>query len=174
MDIKKLKKEELLKMREDIDSQLKYIDDSEISHKDIFLNGIHTLSDLKNGDKIFCIVFSGSDIWHSDYVNIHLSNCKELGYEDWVDFTTEHTTIPMGCSSSFRSEKMKSHFFLSIFNCSFRFFTLKPNAWKNDLTIEFNNYIKNEEKSFNDRIGALKINMNDLLKKGDINNSKRT
>lgn len=161
MNIKNLKKEELLIMREKIDSQLKYIDEIKIEIKKS--KEKKSLSDLKKGDKIFCIVFYGSKIYHMDYVEINFYKQDREDYVGWTNFSTNHKTKPMGCSSALKDECMDNHFFLSDGCSSFHFFTLKPQSWKEDLNSESVRLIKLKEENFNKDIDKFKQVINNLI-----------
>ena len=165
IDLKKLEREDLLKLKRDIENQLEFIDN--------FKNEIQlskektTLLDLKN-DKIFCISFSGSKIHNVDYVKINFNKNKD---KNWTNFSTEHNTKPMGCSSSVEDECMNNHCFLSEFSSnSFYFFTLKPENWKIDLKLEIERSVKLKKKYFNEDIKKFKRNMNTLIKNNDVDN----
>ena len=161
MDIKNLKKEELLIMREEIDSQLKYIDEIKIEIKKS--KEKKSLSDLKKGDKIFCINFYGSKIYHMDYVEINFHKQDKENYVGWTNFSTKHNIKPMGCSSCLKDECMYNHFFLSEFSSSNYFFTLKPQSWKEDLNSELVRLIKLKEENFNKDIDKFKQVINNLI-----------
>lgn len=161
MDIKNLKKEELLIMREEIDSQLKYIDEIKIEIKKS--KEKKSLSDLKKNDKIFCIKFYGSKIYHMDYVEINFYKQNKEDYVGWTNFSTKHNTKPMGCSSCLEDECMYNHFFLSEFSSSNYFFTLKPQSWKEDLKSELIRLITLKEENFNKEIHKFKDSINNLI-----------
>ena len=58
MDLKKIKREDLLKLKKDIELQLDFI--GNLKNEIQLLKDKNTLSDLKKDDKIFCISFNGS------------------------------------------------------------------------------------------------------------------
>ena len=165
MDLNNLKKEELLKIIEEAEVQIKFIDKlkSEIksSRKKNTLSGLK-----KNGDKIFCIDFHGSKIYHMDYVKIY------FGQEDygWFAFSTEHDTKPMGCSSSLRKECMNNYYFLSEFCGSMHFFTLKPENWKVDLKSELDRLVISKRAYFEDEIKIFENSINDLIESDEVDN----
>lgn len=133
MDIKNLNKEELLKLKGEIDNQLTILD----------ILKYNKLSEMVKGDKIFCINFNGSDVRKVDYVDITFS---ESSIDGWVKFSV---SSPMGCSSSLRESFMDKPYFLSIFDSSnMYFFTLKPNTWKEDLKSALCDNIENRRKIF--------------------------
>ncbi len=166
MDIKKLKKEELLKMRDQINSQLKYIDELKKEVKKS--SEKKSLSDLNKNDKIFCINFHGSEIYNIDYVEINFYKEDREDYIGWTNFSTKHNTKPMGCSSALKDECMYNHYFLSDICSSFYFFTLNPQSWKEDLKSELNRLIKLKEQNFNKDILKFKGSINDLMNYNDI------
>lgn len=162
IELENLTKPELLKLKEDIESQLKYIDD---------LNGLgpeikpslakNKLSDLKPNDLIFCINFDGRKIYQMDYVKITFNKKND---KDWTNFRAEHDTKPMGCSSSMDTESMNNHYFLSEFSSSMYFFTLKPQTWKTDLKSEAQRLVKIKKEYNNKNIKIFKTKISDLIK----------
>ena len=166
MDIKKLKKEELLKMRDEINSQLKYIDEFKKEVKKS--KEKKSLSDLDKNDKIFCINFYGSKIYNMDYVEINFHKQDKEDYIGWTNFSTNHNTKPMGCSSCLKDECMYNHFFLSEFTSSNYFFTLKPQSWKEDLKSELIRLVKLKEENFNKDIHKFKDSINNLINFNDV------
>lgn len=156
MDINDLKKEELLKLRDEIDLQLYRI--KQIDELKIEINKSKektSLLDLDKNDKIFCMVIYNSKIYKMDYVEITFSKHIDK-YNGWTDFSTIHNTKSMGCSSSVKDECMSNYFFLSDFAPSFYFFTLKPENWRNDLNLELIRHIKEKENNFNENIQKIK------------------
>lgn len=166
MDIKKLKKEELLKMRDEINSQLEYINKLKKEVKKSKEKA--SLLDLGKDDKIFCIIFNGSNIHNMDYVKINFYKQDKKDYVGWTNFSTKHSTKPMGCSSALKDKCMNNHFFLSEFTSSMRFFTLNPQSWKDDLSLELNRLIKSKEDNFNKDIVKFKDSINDLINCNDV------
>jgi hypothetical protein len=148
MDIKTLKKEELLKIRDEIDSQLKYIDELKIEVKKS--KEKKSLADLDKNDKIFCVMFHDTKIYNMGYVEIKF---YEMGnFFGWTNFSTSsiNNATPMGCSSCIKNEYMSNYFFLSVFGKkSYYFFTLKPENWRNDFKMELIRLMKEKEISFN-------------------------
>lgn len=168
MDIKKLKKEELLKMRDEINSQLKYIDEFK---KEVKKPKEKTsLLDLNKNDKIFCIHFFGSKIYNMDYVEISFYKKDTEDYVGWTNFSAaSHNTNLIGCSSCLKDECMYNHFFLSEFSSSsFYFFTLKPQSWKDDLKSEVIRLVKSKEENFNKDILKFKDSINNLINCNDV------
>ena len=109
------------------------------------------LADLKGGDMIFCVNFSGEKIYNADYVNI---NFYKKGDKDslYTNFTTSHKTKPLGCSSALRDEDLNKHYFLSNIIDSFWFFTLKPKTWKEDLTAAMKKYELRETEKYKKQV----------------------
>lgn len=136
MELKNLKKEELLKLKNAIEVRLKDFEKCK-------------LTDLETNDEIFCIKFKDSIIWNMDYVKINFY--KNDIRKDFVNFLTSHDSKPMGCGSSVEAKCMNNHCFLSDFGYSLYFFTLKPENWKNDLVLEI------------ERISRLRVFYTDLV-----------
>lgn len=159
---------ELLKIKEDIELQLKevelqikYIDEL----KTEFSKEKNKLSDLNKNDKIFCIHFNGSKIYHMDYVKISFNKSDNPIYEKYTSFSTSHDTKSIGCSSSITDDCMDTHCFLSEFcSNSMYFFTLKPESWKVDLKLEIERLVKIRKKNFNKDIKKFKNNVNEFVK----------
>ena len=98
MEIKNLNKEDLLSLRNDIDSQLKNIEQNEeLEQYKNSLNGKNTLRDLKKGDKIYCIQFNGSKVYNKDYVSIEFYKKNDPSYLNLTNFSITHDII--GASS---------------------------------------------------------------------------
>jgi len=68
---------------------------------------------------------------------------------------------------------MNNHCFLSEFPCSMRFFTLKPESWKNDLKSELVRLVKIKEDIFNKEIEVFKNKINDLINADLLINGKK-
>lgn len=162
MDLKKLKKEELLKLKSYIDSELNYIDSLKTEMEQSKNKEKNTLLDLEKDDKIFCIIFKGSKIFNMDYAIINF--IKRDVSEEWIGYTSSHDTLPMGCSSLIKSVDMNNHCFLSEFSGSLRFFSLKPETWKKDILSEMGKSIS--MKSID--IIKFKRDVKDLLKNKEI------
>lgn len=164
MDIKKLKKEELLKLKNDIDSQLNDID-SQLKESIEKSKEKNSLSDLVYGDKIFCIHFHESKIYNMAYVDIIFY--KKLN--NYVNFSSSHDELPIGCSSSVESECMNNYFFLSeFFSSNYYFFTMKPENWKTDIKTEMNRILKRKEKKYKNDIKEFKKGINCMIKNNEI------
>lgn len=164
MDIKELKKEDLLKLKDEIDLQLdriKHIDELKI---EINKSKEKTsLSDLDKNDKIFCMIIYDSKIYKMDYVEITFSKHIDQ-YNGWTNFSV---TNPWGCSSSVKDECMSNYCFLSDFGSSYYFFTLKPENWRNDLNLELIRYIKEREIVFNKDIQKFKDTIYKVIEDDD-------
>lgn len=163
MDIEKLNKKELLKLKDDIDNQIKVIDENIINKKKIGEKS--KISDLSKGDKIYCINFSGDNVYHKDYVSISFNEINESQsiYYGYVKFSTEHKTKPMGCSSVLSKESFDNHYFLSDFVSSMYFFTLKPETWRNDLNSELERFIISKETNFIKELDKFKTKITKLI-----------
>lgn len=164
MDIKELKKDDLLKLKDEIDLQLdriKHIDELKI---EINKSKEKTsLSDLDKNDKIFCMIIYDSKIYKMDYVEITFSKHIDQ-YNGWTNFSV---TNPCGCSSSVKDECMSNYCFLSDFGSSYYFFTLKPENWRNDLNLELIRYIKEREIVFNKDIQKFKDTIYKVIEDDD-------
>lgn len=158
MDLKTLNKAELLKIKEDVELELKNIDRIKKDSKSLKKG---TLSSLKNGDKIFCICFHGSKIFNIDYVNITFY--KIDGDEKWLKYSTSHPQKPMGESSGIEYECMDKHYYLHESCSRFSFYTLKPENWREDLKLELKRHTENREIKFKEEMMLFSNNINDLL-----------
>lgn len=161
MNIKKLSKSELLSIRGDIDSQLEYLDSVEKSVKAaVKKNSKKTkLSELDKNDMIFCIIFNGSRIYNMDYVNINFYKEERDEYKEFTNFSTSHPDKPMGCSSCVRNEVMDNSYFLSEFTSSYRFFTMNPKNWKEDLNSEMIRLIKLKDDEHRENVANIERNI---------------
>lgn len=170
MDLKELNKKELLKLKEDVESQLKYIDEIKDNTNKLGKKG--TLSGLKKNDKIFCINFRGSKIYNMDFVKISFGK-EENGY---INFSTLHDNKPMGCSSSININCMDNHYFLSEFCSNMYFYTLKPENWKSDILLELDRLTLIKKSYFEKEINKFKNNIMDFLDNNEVdvllNNTK--
>ena len=164
MNLKKMNREELLKMKFDIEEQLNFVDSIKTEIK--VSSEKNCLSDLKKNDKIFVINFRDGKIYHMDYVKINFSKSER---DEYFNFSTEHDTKPMGCSSVVSGECMSNHYFLSEF-CSniFYFFTLKPESWKDDLKSEIARLSKRKKEIFNKELKSFKTNVSALIQNNEV------
>jgi hypothetical protein len=165
MDLKKLKKSELLNLKNDIDLQLEFINNLKIEKQKLINK--NTFSDLEKDDTVFCIIFNESKIYDMDYVKINFY--IDHNYDDWLKYTASHDTKPMGCSSSINKYYMDKHYYLSTFGLSqMRFYTLKPENWKVDLKLALLDDIKFRKQQFNKEIKNLNKKIHDLISENDI------
>jgi len=162
MNLKILKKEELIKLKEDIDLELEFINNIKTNIKKS--NEKNILSDLNQNDKILCICFNGSKIHSMDYVKISFGKGTN---PDYTQFSTTHDTKSIGCSSSFKNDRMTNHCFLSDFLSCMYFFTLKPETWKDDLKIELELLIKSRKKNFDKDMKSIKNKVKDFINNND-------
>lgn len=163
MNIDNLTKGELLKIRDDINSRLEYINELKETKKNS--KDINTLSDIGKNDKIFSINFYGSKKYQMDYVKITFNKRDDT---DWINFSTSHDTKPIGCSSALRKECMGNHFFLSEFCSSMYFFTLKPESWKEDLKSELIRLTRFKENNFKNEIKKFEDKVNDIIGNNEV------
>lgn len=112
-----LKKEELLKMKDEINAQLDFIEKVK-SRKEKSKKG--KLSSMERNEEIFFINFNGSKIYHVDYVKINFS--KHNKYDDIMNFRTSHDSKQIGCHASLPIECMDHHCFLIEFLWAYVFF----------------------------------------------------
>lgn len=166
MDISNLKKDELLKLRENIDSQLKYIDEFKKQVKKS--KEKNKLSDLDKGDKIFCVNFYGDRIYQMDFVDIEFYKNDKSENLAWTYFSTSHKTKNMGCSASVRSECMDRHFFMSDFTSTLYFFTLKPESIKQDLQFEMDRHIQDRRLIFDQSIVNFRNSIDNFINSNNI------
>lgn len=161
MNVKNLSKSELLSIRSDIDSQLEYLDSVEEAVKAaVKKNSEKTkLSELEKNDMIFCIVFNGSKIYNMDYVKINFYKEEREEYKEFTNFTSSHSDKPMGCSSCVRNEVMDNSYFLSSSVSSYRFFTMNPKTWKEDLKSEMIRLIKMKDEEHRKNVANIESNI---------------
>lgn len=163
MNLKALSKAQLLELKEELDLQLKLIDDLNAEIK--LSKEKIGLSSLKNDDKIFCIHFIGSEIIDMDYVRIKFyKNEKDVTYKEWTNFSVQHDTKPLGLSSAIEDVCLDKHYFLHDFCSHMHFFTLKPENWKVDLKLELERHIKSREGNFNKERKNFKKTITGLIK----------
>ena len=166
MEIKKLSKEELVSLRQEIDDRLKVV---EIKEEKIKRGKILS---LKNGDKIFGIrlSFNGHRLKEPNELNgvvdiIDYCNVKEMNLGDEAFFiSVSHPTKPFGTSITLLKKHYENeHCFLltDLMKTGYDgFFTLKPKTWKEDLIKTFHNRIVNHTMCFQKDLDLL----NDKLK----------
>ncbi len=166
MEIKNLKKEELLKLKNDIDSQLVYLESLKVEKEKLKDKTI--LSGLEKGDKIFCINFNGSKIYHMDFVKINFYKQDKEGYENWRNFSTSHDTKPMGLSASILETEMDKHYFLIEVSGLMFFYTLKLDTWETDLRRALDIEIEFKTIQLNKDIKKLRTKVEDLISNNNI------
>ena len=165
LNLKDIKDEELLKLKEDIEAQLLY--NKNVKSKIETTKWKNTLSDLQKDDYIFCINFRGSKIYNMDYVKINFTK-HDIDAYDVLRFSTSHDTLPMGCSSCVSLDVMNNHFFLSEFSSStMYFFTIKPEFWKDDLLNEMNRIAQVRKNNYNEELRSFKTFIHDLIENGE-------
>ena len=168
MKLNKLKIDELLKLKKDIDAQIEHLDTLK---KEIKVSKEkNCLSDLVKGDNIFCINFIGVRIFHMDYVKIEFTKVKELEDIEWLTFLSDHKTKPMGCFSSIRKECMSNHCFLHETISSMYFFTLKPEHWRDDLKKEMERLELFKTNNFDNEITLFRNNIQNLIGTNEVDN----
>ena len=161
MEIEKLNKEELIKLKDLINERISTLDTlKEVSTKSKEKN---RLIDLEKGDKIFSFDFNGSDLYHIDYVDITFRKDGREEFKDWFNYSASHDTKPMGCSASLKEDKMYNHCFLIEFLSGMKFFTLKPETWKEDLEKEMKESIIRKNNFFNKEIDIFTTRINSFI-----------
>jgi len=121
---------------------------------------------LEKGDLIFCIIFNGEKIHNIGYVNIKFSKEEDSGL--YTNFTSSHDKKPMGCSSVLRDEDLHEHHFLCNLTSSWRFFTLKPNIWKEDLIVAMEKYEKRKKEHYINEVDGKVSNIKTFIDTFDI------
>jgi len=161
MNVKNLSKSELLSIRGDIDSQLEYLNSvEEVVKAAVKKNSEKTkLSDLEKDDMVFCIIFNGSRIYHMDYVSINFYREEREEYKEFTNFSSSHPNKPMGCSSCVRNEVMDNSYFLLDSISSYRFFTMNPKTWKEDLKSEMIRLIKKKDEEHRKDVANIERNI---------------
>lgn len=162
LNLKDIKDEDLLKLKEDIEAQLLY--NKNVKSKIETTKWKNKLADLQKDDYIFCINFRGSKIYNMDYVKINFNE----GVSDYINFRTSHETLSMGCSSAILNECMDNHYFLSEFSSSTMYFcTIKPQTWKDDLFSEMNRLAEVRKTNYKKELREFKTFVNDLIENGE-------
>jgi hypothetical protein len=156
MKLEKLSKEELVKLKEDIDNRLKTIKIKTTKPK----NG--TILSLKEKDKIFGIrlSFGGHRLVEPKELNGEvdvIDYCEITGIDlrgDSDDFriSISHPEVPFGISTTLYKDDYKDEYcYLNIDTMKSGydgFYTLKPENWKEDLKRMFEIHLKNKEKYY--------------------------
>jgi hypothetical protein len=164
ININKLDKEELKKLKIDIDLQLAEIERREQEENLNSISSFTKLSEMKRGGKILCIHFHQGKVYEVDFVEIKFSKSKEgHGYR----FSTSHKFKPLGCSSWLSEEEIEEHCFLSDFSLSdrsnFYFYTLKPETWEEDLRILCGKHLHERRVTYEKELEILKNRLNELF-----------
>lgn len=164
MDINNLSKTELLKLKSEIDIQIKDIDEKLSVDIETSCNK-KILKNLNSKDLIFGVNFSAKhNIHNMGYV--HMTFTKNVE-SDYTSFSTMNKdSCGLGCSSGIKNDVMEHHCFLSEFSSSiFYFFTLKPETWEKDVIIELDKMVKQRKERFNIEMRKMKIGVRTILKK---------
>jgi hypothetical protein len=168
MEINNLTKEELVKLKNEVDNKLKTIDVKITKPK----NG--TILSLKNKDKIFGIrlSFGGHRLNEPEELNgvVDIIDYCEVTENDLRgdsnDFRIRisHPEVPFGISTTLSKDYYKDeHCLLSIdiMKTGYDgFFTLKPEIWKEDLIRMLNKNIENRKKYFQEDLEILESKLN--------------
>jgi hypothetical protein len=154
MEINNLSKEDLVKLRKDIDDRLTSMDVKNIKPKK------NTLLSLNSGDKIFGVRLSFGphqlaepDVLYGEVDIIEYCDISGAGFNhsrDKFTFSISHPTKPFGTSTSLHVENyIDEHCYLSIdtFKTGYDgFYTLRPKTWKYDLRRLLNKDIEQRKK----------------------------
>lgn len=163
MDINNLSKEELVKLRQDVDDRLKTIEIKNTKPK-------KDLMSLKKGDKILGIrlLFGGHRLVEPEELNgnvdiVDYCNIEgiDLNYDkDIFGISILHPTKPFGISTTLNKEEyLDEHCYLNIdtFKTGYDgFYTLKPETWKEDLIRMFNKIVEYRKEYFQKELNILK------------------
>lgn len=122
------------------------------------------LSEIENGDKIFCINFNETEIYVNDYFDIIFYEPVTVGsLSGFTKFKTYNNELKTGCLSYLKTDLMENHCFLSDLSSSFYFFTLNPQSWKEDLLLEINKFIRNKQEEFDKKMKITKQSLFGIL-----------
>ena len=158
MDLKKLNKSELQKLKSEIDVQIKAIDDeaTKRSKKESELSlierskNIACLKDMRQNDAIFCIsYYSGRNIGVDRIGYCYLKSLNKDEKYGGYRISVGHDTEPLGSSSGISDDEANKHYYLSKMCESYHFYTLRPEQWKEDLQEALDYLIKERRKYFN-------------------------
>jgi len=163
MEINNLSKEELVKLKQEVDDRLKTIEVKTTKPK----NG--TILSLKNKDKIFGIrlSFGGHRLKEPnelngvvdviDYCEVTENNLR--GKSDDFRISISHPEVPFGISTTLCKDEYKDeHCYLVIDTMKTGydgFYTLKPEIWKEDLIRMLNKNIESRKKYFHEDLKIL-------------------
>jgi hypothetical protein len=168
MKIDNLSKEELVKLKQDIDNRLKIIEVKNTKPN----NG--TILSLKMGDKIFGIRLSfgghrlvepkelNGEVDIIDYCDITGMDLR--GDSDNFRISISHPEGGFGISTTLnKNEYMNEHCLLSIDTMKTGydgFYTLKPETWKKDLKRMFDENLKDIEYNYQKELEILQNKLN--------------
>jgi len=151
IDLEKMHLNELKELKDRIQKRL-VIENSKIKDSE-FINNKFKLSELIDGENIiYCVIFDGVNIKYVDYVNISFY----ISDDEYIDFTTNHKTKPMGCSCSLNKGYLDNYCYLGIIDDDMIFFTLRPATIIKDLHIEIENTILEKKDKLVDEIEQLR------------------
>ena len=161
MNVKNLSKSELLSIRGDIDSQLEYLNNNNNNNNTKETLQKTKLSDLEKGDLIYCIVFNGTKVYDMDYVNINFYMDDDIMYKGLVHFYTEHNNKLryLETDSYTDEEVMSNSYFLTENRGTYRFFTMNPKTWKEDLNSEMIRLIKKKDEKHRKEVANIESNI---------------
>lgn len=145
MDIKNLNEVELIKLKVEVENQLKNIYETNIEYK--------KLSDLNQSDLIYYIEFINGKIIKHEYTDINYcvkENCELIinCYNGLHNFTVSE--------DEYYNNHCILYIDISIYTTIVCFYTLKPENLKEDLKKEI-------EKYYNSKIKIIKNEMKDIL-----------
>ena len=163
MEIKKLSKEELVNLKQEIEDRIKTIEIKEVEVKS------GSLLSLKNGDKIFGIrlSFGAHRLKEPDELNglvdiIDYCNIEDVNLKDRKDvfsISISHPTKPFGISTTLLKKDYENehcYLLIDLMKTGYDgFFTLKPKTWKEDLIRMLNRNIENRKKYFQEDLDLL-------------------
>jgi hypothetical protein len=171
MEINNLSKEELVKLKQEVDDRLKTIEVKEIKPKK------GTILSLKQGDKIFGIrlSFGGHRLEEPnelngvvdviDYCKVTENNLR--GDSNDFRISISHPEVPFGISTTLSKEDyIDEHCLLNIDTMKTgydAFYTLKPETWKEDLVRVLSENIENMEKYFRQDLEILESKLSLFL-----------
>ena len=175
MEINNLSKEELVRLKQEVDDRLKTIEVKETKPKK------GTILSLKQGDKIFGIRLSfgahrlkepnelNGEVDIIDYCNIEGLSLKDKS--DNFSISISHPTKPFGISTTLRKEDyIDEHCYLCIdlMKTGYDgFYTLKPKTWKEDLIRMLSKNIEDRKKYFQQDLEILESKLNLFIQSED-------
>jgi hypothetical protein len=175
MEINNLSKEELVRLKQEVDDRLKTIEVKETKPKK------GTILSLKQGDKIFGIRLSfgahrlkepnelNGEVDIIDYCNIEGLSLKDKS--DNFSISISHPTRAFGISTTLRKEDyIDEHCYLCIdlMKTGYDgFYTLKPKTWKEDLIRMLSKNIEDRKKYFQQDLEILESKLNLFIQSED-------